>query len=111
MSPVATGVDAQGFVVVSTRETASKTKNLRARPYASLVVLSDSFYGDWVQVEGPVEIVSLPEAMEGLVDYYRSLSGEHPETVQQTNRNGLRLSGVRDVDRRHDSRPAGVGDE
>jgi hypothetical protein len=32
-----------------------------------------------VQVEGPVEIVSLPDAMEPLVDYYRRISGEHPD--------------------------------
>jgi len=79
LSPVAAGVDATGSVVVSTRETAAKTKNLRRRPRASLAVLSDGFFGEWVQVEGPVEIISLPEAMEGLVDYYRELSGEHPD--------------------------------
>jgi len=79
MSPVAAGVDSDGFVVVSTRETAVKTKNLRRQPRATLAVMNDHFYGEWVQVEGPVEIVSLPEAMDGLVDYYRSLSGEHPD--------------------------------
>jgi PPOX class probable F420-dependent enzyme len=79
LSPVAAAVDDAGTVVVSTRETAVKTKNLRRRPRASLVVLSDAFFGAWVQVEGPVEIVSLPEAMDGLVAYYRSISGEHPD--------------------------------
>ena len=28
---------------------------------------------------GPATILSLPDAMEPLVDYYRSLSGEHPD--------------------------------
>jgi PPOX class probable F420-dependent enzyme len=79
LSPVAVGVDDDGFVVVSTRETAAKTKNLRRRPRASIVVMSDGFFGEWAQVEGPVEIVHLPEAMEGLVSYYRQLSGEHPD--------------------------------
>ena len=79
LSPVAVGVDARGAVVVSTRETAAKTKNLRRRPRASVAVFTDRFFGEWVQVEGPVEIVSLPEAMDGLVDYYRQLSGEHPD--------------------------------
>jgi PPOX class probable F420-dependent enzyme len=79
MSPVAAGVDEDGFVVVSTRETAVKTKSLRRRPRAAIAVLNDRFYGEWVQVEGPVEIVSLPDAMDGLVAYYRSLSGEHPD--------------------------------
>ncbi len=79
LSPVAAGVDARGAIVVSTRETAAKTKNLRRRPRAWLAVLSDGFFGEWVQVEGPVEIVTLPEAMEGLMAYYRDLSGEHPD--------------------------------
>jgi PPOX class probable F420-dependent enzyme len=79
LSPVAAGVDDEGAVVVSTRRTAVKTKNLRRRPRAALVVMSDAFFGNWVQVEGPVEIVALPEAMEGLIAYYRQLSGEHPD--------------------------------
>jgi len=66
-------------VVVSTRETAAKTKNLRRRPRASLLVFTEAFYGESVQIEGPVEIVSLPQAMDGLVAYYRQVSGEHPD--------------------------------
>jgi PPOX class probable F420-dependent enzyme len=79
MSPVAAAVDEDGAVVVSTRQTAVKTKNLRRRPRASMVVMNDRFFGAWVQIEGPVEIVSLPEAMDGLVAYYRSVAGEHPD--------------------------------
>ena len=56
-----------------------KVKNLRRDPAAVLCVLSDGFFGPWVQVEGTVEVVPLPEAMDGLVDYYRRLSGEHPD--------------------------------
>jgi PPOX class probable F420-dependent enzyme len=78
LSLVAAGVDGD-TVVVSTRETAMKTKNLRRRPRASLIVFTDEFYGDSVQVEGPVEVVSLPEAMDGLVAYYRQVAGEHPD--------------------------------
>ena len=79
LSPVSVGVDGAGRVVVSSRETAMKTRNLRRRPFASLCVFSERFFGEWVQVEGPVQIVSLPEAMDGLVDYYRRISGEHPD--------------------------------
>ncbi|HEY5023445.1 MAG TPA: PPOX class F420-dependent oxidoreductase [Acidimicrobiales bacterium] len=78
LSLVAAGVE-DDTVVVSTRETAIKTKNLRRRPRASLIVFTDNFYGNSVQVEGPVEVVSLPEAMDGLVAYYRQISGEHPD--------------------------------
>ena len=78
-SPVTVGVDGDGKVVISSRETAYKVRNLRRDPSLTLCVLSDGFFGPWVHVEGRVEIVSLPEAMEGLVDYYRRISGEHPD--------------------------------
>jgi PPOX class probable F420-dependent enzyme len=79
MSPVVATVNDQGRVVVSSRETAFKVRNLRRDPRVWLCVLSDEFYGRWVQVGGSVRIVELPEAMDGLVDYYRSISGEHPD--------------------------------
>ena len=79
MSPITVGVDPQGRVVVSSRETAYKVRHLRALPYAAICAFPDQFFGDWVQVEGPVEVVSLPEAMELLVEYYREISGEHPD--------------------------------
>ena len=75
-SPVAAGVDAEGRVVISSRETAFKTKNLRQDPWVQLCVLNDGFFGDWIYVEGEAEVVSLPEAMEPLVEYYRGISGE-----------------------------------
>jgi len=79
LSPVTVGVDADGRVIISTRETAMKTKNLARDPRASLCVMNDGFYGEWVQAEGTAEIIHLPEAMELLIDYYRSVSGEHPD--------------------------------
>ena len=79
LSPVAVTVDDEGRFVVSSRETAYKTKNLRRDPRAWLCVLSDAFYGPWVYVEGSVDVLSLPAAMEPLVDYYRRVSGEHPD--------------------------------
>ncbi len=79
MSPVAATVDGQGRVVVSTRQTAFKVRNLRRDSRAWLCVLPDGFYGRWIQVGGSVRIVELPEAMEPLVDYYRRVSGEHPD--------------------------------
>ena len=78
-SLVTAAVDGEGRVVVSTRETAMKTKNLERRPEATLCAFTDGFYGPWVQVEGPVEVLRLPDAMEPLVDYYRAVSGEHPD--------------------------------
>jgi PPOX class probable F420-dependent enzyme len=79
MSPITVGVDRDDRVVVSSRETAYKVRQLRARPRAAICAFTDRFYGDWVQVEGPVEVVSLPDALEPLVDYYRDIRGEHPD--------------------------------
>lgn len=78
-SPVVVGVDEAGRLVVSSRETAYKTKNLRSDPWAQLCIFTDDFFGDWVVVEGTAEVVSLPEAMEPLVDYFRGVSGEHDD--------------------------------
>ena len=75
-SPVLVGVDEEGRLTVSTRETAYKTKHLRDDPWAQVCVLPDGFFGDWVYVEGEAEVVSLPEAMEPLVEYYRGIAGE-----------------------------------
>src|SRR5580704_4572266 len=69
LSPVAATVDDEGRVLISTREAAIKTRNLRRDPRASLCVLNDGFFGEWIQVEGTAEIISLPDAMEILVSY------------------------------------------
>lgn len=79
MSPVTVAADAAGRLLISTRETAVKVANLRRDPHAWLCVFTDRFYGEWVQVSGRVEIVSLPAAMDLLVDYYRLAAGEHPD--------------------------------
>ena len=79
LSPVTCGVDDAGLVIISTRETAVKTRNLRRNPAASLCVFTERFFGQWVQVDGTAEIISLPAAMDLLIDYYRRISGEHPD--------------------------------
>jgi len=79
MSPVSCAVDDEGRVLISTREPAIKTRNLQRNPFASLCAFTDGFFGPWVQAEGTAEIVALPEAMDLLVDYYRRISGEHPD--------------------------------
>jgi PPOX class probable F420-dependent enzyme len=79
ISPVAVTVDHDGFAVLSTRETALKTQNIRRDPHVSVCAFTDSFYGAWVQIDGTADIRTLPEAMEPLVDYYRRVVGEHPD--------------------------------
>jgi len=80
LSPVDVTVNEAGQVVLSSRQTAMKVKNLRREPYASVCVFTPGFYGRWCQIEGPAHILELPEAMEPLVDYYRRAAGkEHPD--------------------------------
>jgi PPOX class probable F420-dependent enzyme len=79
MSPVTQMVDGDGKVCVSTRQTAIKAKNMRRDPRVSLCAMNDQFFGQWLQVDGSAEIVELPEAMDGLVAYYRAAAGEHPD--------------------------------
>ena len=79
LSVVGATVDEQGRVIISTRQTAMKTKNLRRDPRVSVIVMSPGFYGEWAQVEGTAEIVEQPEALDLLVDYYQRMAGEHDD--------------------------------
>ena len=79
LSPVTCGVDADGRIVVSTYPQRAKVANARREPAVSLCFLSSDWNGPWVQVDGEAEVLDLPEALEPLVDYYRAISGEHPD--------------------------------
>jgi PPOX class probable F420-dependent enzyme len=79
LSPVVACPNRDGQVVISTRERSVKVQNLRRDRRGALCVFTDGFFGPWIEVEGDVHIVSLPDAMDGLVQYYRAVSGEHPD--------------------------------
>jgi PPOX class probable F420-dependent enzyme len=81
-SPVTCGVDEAGRIVVSTYPERAKTANARRARTATAVVLSDDFGGPWVQVDGEAEVLDMPESLEPLVEYYRSISGEHPDWAE-----------------------------
>jgi len=78
-SPVLAAVDDDGRVIISSRETALKVKNLRHDPWAQLCAFTSKFFGDWIYVEGSAEVVSLPEAMDPLIDYYKRFPDENPD--------------------------------
>jgi PPOX class probable F420-dependent enzyme len=81
LSPVTGGVDTDGRIVVSTYPDRAKATNLRRDPRASVLVLSDEWNDAWVQVDGTAEVLDMPsqEAEDGLVEYFRCISGEHPD--------------------------------
>ncbi len=79
LSPVTGGLDDRGRILISSYPGRAKSKNADRRPEVSVCVLSDDFGGAWVQVDGTAEVVRMPEALDGLVDYFRCISGEHPD--------------------------------
>ncbi|HEX3003086.1 MAG TPA: PPOX class F420-dependent oxidoreductase [Angustibacter sp.] len=100
-SPVTGGVDAEGRLVISTYPERAKVTNARRDPHVSVLVLSDDFGGAWVQLDGECEVIDLPEALEPLVDYYRAISGEHPDwdeyrgAMRQQGKSLLRITPTR----------------
>ncbi|MEU0553698.1 PPOX class F420-dependent oxidoreductase [Dactylosporangium sp. NPDC006015] len=97
-SPVTCGVDAEGRIVISTYPERAKVRNARRDERVSVVVLSDEWNGPWVQVDGVAEVLDLPEALEPLVEYFRCISGEHPdwdeyrEAMRQQGKSLLRIT-------------------
>ena len=78
-SPVTGGVDGDGRLVIASYPQRAKSVNIRRDPRTSVVVLSDDFDGPYVQVDGDAEVLDLPEALEPLVEYFRSVAGEHSD--------------------------------
>jgi PPOX class probable F420-dependent enzyme len=79
LSLVVAAVTDDGRIAISTRAPSHKARNLRRDPAAGLLVMSDEFFGPWLQVDGTAEVVDLPEAMDGLEAVYRAVAGEHPD--------------------------------
>ena len=81
LSPVTGGVDAEGRIVISTYPQRAKAVNLRRDPRASVLVHSDSWNDAYVQVDGAAELLDMPApaAEDALVEYFRCISGEHPD--------------------------------
>lgn len=78
-SPVLVNVDGEDRAIVSSRETAYKARNLRRDPWTQLCVFTDRFFGQWIYVEGEAEVLSLPEAMDPLIDYYKRFPDPNPD--------------------------------
>src|SRR6478735_4184251 len=79
LSPLTCGVDGEGRIVVATYPQRAKTRNAQRNPKVSVVVLSDEWNGPWVQIDGTAEVIDAPDSVEPLVEYFRVISGEHPD--------------------------------
>jgi PPOX class probable F420-dependent enzyme len=79
MTPVLVNVDDAGRAIISSRETAYKVRNLRREPWAQLCVFTERFYGEWIYATGTAEVLSLPEAMDPLIDYYKRFPDPNPD--------------------------------
>jgi PPOX class probable F420-dependent enzyme len=79
LSPVTSGVDAQGRLVIATYPQRAKVHNIRRAARVSACVLSEDWDGPWVQLDGHAEVLDLPESVEPLVEYFRSIAGEHSD--------------------------------
>jgi PPOX class probable F420-dependent enzyme len=78
-SPVTCGLGPDGRILIATYPSRAKTANARRDPAVSIVVISDDWDGPWVQVDGTAEVTDVPDAVDGLVDYFRCIAGEHPD--------------------------------
>ncbi|MER7665330.1 MULTISPECIES: PPOX class F420-dependent oxidoreductase [unclassified Streptomyces] len=81
-SPLTCGVDDSGRIVMSTYPERAKTRNAKRNPRVSVIVLSDDWDGPWVQIDGEAEVIDAPDSVEPLVEYFRNISGEHPDWAE-----------------------------
>jgi PPOX class probable F420-dependent enzyme len=101
MSPVTCGVDGEGRIVVSTYPQRAKAGNARRDQAVSILIHSDEWNDPYVQVDGTAEVLDMPEAVEPLVEYFRAISGEHPDwdeyrdAMRRQNKSLIRITVVR----------------
>ena len=78
MTLVTPGIDAAGRIILTSRGTTYKVKHLRRDPKVSMLIFGEQFSGSkFVQIHGSAEVVDLPHAMDGLIDWYKTVRGEH----------------------------------
>ena len=83
LSNVAYALGGDGVIRVSVTDGRAKTANLRRDPRASLHVTRDDFYA-YVVVEATAELTPVAAELsdatvDELVDYYRTVAGEHSD--------------------------------
>ncbi|HEX6310698.1 MAG TPA: TIGR03618 family F420-dependent PPOX class oxidoreductase [Acidimicrobiia bacterium] len=82
MSPVTGGMTPTGHLAIATYPERAKARNARRAPEVSVFIGGDDFSDAWIQIDGTARVLDMPEATDGLVEYYRSISGEHPDWAE-----------------------------
>ena len=83
LSNVAHNVSDDGLIRISITADRAKYKNLRREPWAAMHITREDFFA-YAVVEGDVELAAVAErpddaTVDELVEYYRSVAGEHPD--------------------------------
>ena len=79
MSLVTGGITDEGDLMVSSYPGRAKVKNVRRDSRVSVLVMGDEFNAQWVQIDGEAQVADMPTAADELVEYFRSIKGEHPD--------------------------------
>jgi PPOX class probable F420-dependent enzyme len=77
MTMVSPVIDTDGKVIITSRETTYKIKNIKRNPQISLLVFGEQFHGsNFIQIDGRAEIIPQPQAMDIVLDWHRQIRGE-----------------------------------
>ena len=79
LSLVTGGMTADGRLAIASYPERAKVNNARRNPQVSVLVMGPEFNSEWVQIDGEATVLDMPEAADGLVEYFRCISGEHPD--------------------------------
>ncbi|MDG2114222.1 MAG: PPOX class F420-dependent oxidoreductase [Actinomycetota bacterium] len=79
MSLVTGTITPAGELLISTYPQRVKTLNAKRNPLVSVAVMGDEFNGEWVQIDGEAEVSDAPDSVDGLVEYFQCIRGDHPD--------------------------------
>jgi PPOX class probable F420-dependent enzyme len=79
MSMVTGTITPAGDLLISSYPSRVKVRNARRNPLVSVAVMGDEFNAAWVQIDGEATVNDMPEAIDGLIEYFRRISGEHAD--------------------------------
>ena len=79
MSLVTGTMTSSGELLISSYPSRAKVHNAKRNPLVSVAIMGDEFNDAWVQIDGEATVDDMPAAADGLVEYFRSIRGEHDD--------------------------------